>query len=181
MSADPRKSAEAEDPLQTFTHCHRGIVEQLERTAGLPQLVEAAVQARKVAQATLDLFQRAVVPHHEDEEAELFPAVLQSATAAEKDAVRGLVDTLTAQHRDIERRWKALEPAVRAAARGTGGEVDAEAMEGLVRLYLEHARQEEAVFLPLAERILGRNGNHMAALGLSLHMRHMPPVAVGYI
>ncbi|MEY2688035.1 MAG: hypothetical protein RL375_2233, partial [Pseudomonadota bacterium] len=27
-------------------------------------------------------------------------------------------------------------------------------------------------FLPLSQTILGRNGDHMAALGLSLHTRH---------
>ncbi len=42
------------------------------------------------------------------------------------------------------------------------------------------ARCEELEFLPLSEQILGRNGNHMAALGLSLHMRHQP-VILGHI
>jgi hypothetical protein len=36
------------------------------------------------------------------------------------------------------------------------------------------------VFLPVAERILSRNGEHMAALGLALHLRHAPLV-VGYV
>jgi len=27
--------------------------------------------------------------------------------------------------------------------------------------------------LPLSQRILSRNSNHMAALGLTLHMRHI--------
>jgi hypothetical protein len=31
------------------------------------------------------------------------------------------------------------------------------------------------VFLPLASAILGRDGNHMAALGVSLHARHALP------
>jgi hypothetical protein len=36
---------------------------------------------------------------------------------------------------------------------------------------------EEQAFLPLAQKVLGRNGNHMAALGLSLDMRHVPQFA----
>ena len=40
--------------------------------------------------------------------------------------------------------------------------------------YQAHARFEEQEFLPLSEKILSRNGDHMAALGLSLHMRHQP-------
>ena len=40
--------------------------------------------------------------------------------------------------------------------------------------YQAHAAFEEATFLPLSQTILGRNDHHMAALGLSLHMRHTP-------
>ena len=169
-----------EAPLTSFTRCHLGIVTQLERTARLPELVEAANQARETAQATLDIFQRAIIPHHAEEEAELFPAVLQSANADERKALRGMVERLTAEHREVEGLWRRLESSVRAAARGQRSEVDAEVMEEVVRAFLRHARFEETVFLPLAERILGRNGNHMAALGLALHLRHAPQV-VGYI
>jgi len=49
-----------------------------------------------------------------------------------------------------------------------------------VARYSAHAEAEERVFLPLAEKILGRNSNHMAALGLSLHMRHAPRI-LGHI
>jgi hypothetical protein len=169
-----------ETPLTSFTRCHLGIVTQLEGTARLPELVDAANHAREMAQTTLDLFRQTIVPHHAEEEAELFPAVLQSANANERKAVRGMIERLTAEHREVEGLWKRLEPSVRAAARGNRSEVDAEVMEELVRAFLRHARYEETVFLPLAERILGRNGNHMAALGLALHLRHVPQV-VGYI
>ena len=47
----------------------------------------------------------------------------------------------------------------------------------LVSQYRAHAQFEEQEYLPLAQQILGRNGNHMAALGLSLHMRHQNPTA----
>ncbi len=46
--------------------------------------------------------------------------------------------------------------------------------------YQSHAQFEEQEFLPLARQILGRDGNHLAALGLALHMRHVP-LPVGYI
>lgn len=42
--------------------------------------------------------------------------------------------------------------------------------------YQRHASVEETEFLPLAQEILERNSNHLAALGLSLHMRHVKPV-----
>jgi hypothetical protein len=50
----------------------------------------------------------------------------------------------------------------------------------LVHSYGNHARFEEEEFLPLSDIILGRDGNHMAALGLALHMRHSQP-PLGYL
>lgn len=132
---------------------------QLHALSGLPGLVEAAARARDVAAGTLALFKGAVLEHHAEEESDLFPAVLRSAgTGEERDRVEGMVKRLTDEHR-------ALDAAV-------AGE--------LVQRYLEHARFEEQAFLPLAATILGRNGDHLAALGLSLHLRHAPQ-PVGYI
>ena len=41
--------------------------------------------------------------------------------------------------------------------------------------YKGHARFEEQSFLPLSKTILGRNGDHLAALGVSMHMRRAMP------
>ena len=179
-SPTPMTSASTDTPLATFSRCHLGIVHQLEESAQLPGWIEAAAHARKAANRTLELFRDAVIPHHREEEAELFPAVLKSANAQELEKVKGLVEKLTGDHAHIESLWKKLEPSVRAAARGAPCDMDAEILSDLVHLYLQHARFEETDFLPLAEKILGRNGNHMAALGVSLHMRHQKTVP-GYI
>src|SRR3954470_8344115 len=141
----PEGADAAETPLTSFTRCHLGIVTQLEGTARLPELVDAANHARQMAQTTLDLFRGTILAHHAEEEAELFPAVLQSASLQERKAVRGMVERLTAEHREVEGLWRRLEPAVRSAARGHRTEVDAEVMEELVRAFLRHARYEETV------------------------------------
>lgn len=180
MSAESADS-DTDAPLATFTRCHLGIVRQLQETAQLPELAQAAERARNIAQATLDLFDKAVLAHHEEEEDDLFPAVLRSATPAERPAVDLMVKRLTAQHREVEASWKRLEPAVRAVARGASADLDADAVADLVALYLHHARDEETNFLPLAQTILERNGNHMAALGMALHIRHVAPHVIGYL
>jgi hypothetical protein len=168
-------------PLDAFSQCHAGITTRLEALGDLPRLAQAAAQARSVASAALALFQDAVLDHHADEENELFPAVLRSAEPGEeKQRVAAMVRRLTDEHRAVEALWRRLEPAVRAAAKGAEMPLDAAELQELVARYAAHASYEEQEFLPLAQEILGRNGNHMAALGLSLHMRHAPPV-VGYI
>jgi hemerythrin-like domain-containing protein len=66
---------------------------------------------------------------------------------------------------------------LRKVAKGQDTALDVFALQAMVQRYQAHAKLEEQVFLPLAQTILGRNGNHMAALGLSLHMRHVPQFA----
>ncbi len=175
---DPGDSSE---PLTGFSRCHLGILAKLQAFGELPALQAAAAQARTIATDTLALFHDAVIEHHADEERELFPAVLRSARPGrEAGEVQAMAQRLTAEHRQIEAMWKKLEPVVRAVARSQSVDLDLDAVEALVHAYSSHARFEEEHFLPLAETILGRDGNHMQALGLSLHLRHAPQ-PVGYI
>ena len=197
-SADPR-AADATDaapaapaagstdsPITGFSRCHEGILTHLGALAGLPVLAEAAARARSVAEETQRFFRAAVYEHHQEEERELFPAVLGSATrGSEREQVQAIVDQLTAEHRAVESAFEALEPSLKRVAKGQDATMPAAQLAtqvaALVTRYEEHARYEENEFLPLAERILGRNGNHMAALGLSLHIRHaMPQVLARY-
>lgn len=169
------------EPLTGFSRCHLGILSKLQAFEELPVLQAAAAQARTIAIDTLALFHHAVVEHHADEERELFPAVLRSARRGpEAEEVQAMTQRLTAEHRQIEAMWKKLEPVVKAVAKSQSVDLDLDAVEELVHAYSSHARFEEEYFLPLAETILGRDGNHMAALGLSLHLRHAPQPA-GYI
>ena len=66
-----------ESPLDAFSECHSSIVSQLQAFAGLPALVIAADRAQTIAADTLKLFENEVHGHHEDEERDLFPAVLR--------------------------------------------------------------------------------------------------------
>jgi hypothetical protein len=175
----PTDSAAESTPLNGFADSHRGIVCALRAFAALPELAAEADRARQVAAATLQLFEGVVLPHHADEEGDLFPAVIRSAVPGQERArVEALVERLVAEHRSVEALWKTIRPAVRRAASGIAAQLDAEAVAALVIAYNRHATFEESDFLPLAAEILARNGNHMAALGLALHLRHAPqPVA----
>jgi hypothetical protein len=162
-------------PLLNFSNCHIGIITHLRTFGELPALLEPAARARKIAEETLGFFRDAVYEHHAEEERELFPAVLSSAIKGEeRDRVQVMVTQLTAEHRVIEAAWTKLEPDLKKVAKGQESHLNVAGVEHLVHNYLAHAAYEEDQFLPLAHTILGRNGNHMDALGLSLHMRHAP-------
>jgi hemerythrin-like domain-containing protein len=165
-----------EAPLESFSHCHEGIIAHLGALDELPALVVAANQAQEQAGRARDFFAEAMLAHHEEEERELFTAVVASAQPGEEsERVMGMVERLTHEHREIEAMWRHLEPQLKRLANGHIAPIDTACVEKLVRAYKGHAAYEEGVFLPLCQTILGRNGSHMAALGLSLHMRHAKP------
>jgi len=171
----------SDNAVGQFSHAHVGILMQLDRLSTLPALLAPARMAQDTAKRVVDFFREAVFEHHKDEEEALFPALLESAHAGEeRQRVNTLVDALTAEHRVIEGLWRQLEPELKHVAQGRSFHINAPVLDDLVSRYQAHAQAEETQLLPLADTILGRHGNHMAALGLSLHMRHQPP-PIGHI
>lgn len=167
----------ADAPIANFSQCHVGIIEHLNALGELPALIAPAARARAIAAQTLVFFEEVIAEHHAEEERELFPAVLDSAKRGEeRDRVETIVARLAAEHRQIEATWSGLKRELKQVAMGRDAELDSAAIETLVSGYRAHARFEEEVFLPLSQTILGRDANHMAALGLSLHIRRARPV-----
>lgn len=165
-------------PITHFANSHLSIFAQLSRLGDLPALLGPAAQARKIASESLAFFDKALHSHHSEEEKDLFPAVAQSAQAgAERLQVDTLIEQLTHDHRALEKLWASLASGLRKVAKSQDTALDVLALQAMVQRYQAHAQLEEQAFLPLAQTVLGRNGNHMAALGLSLHMRHVPQFA----
>ena len=163
-----------EAPISNFSHCHEGILRQLTVMEDLPAQAQAAERTRQAAESTRNFFRDVIFNHHEEEERVLFEAVLASAEpGAELTHVKAITDRLTREHRQIEAMWAKLEPQLKKMAKGQTALLDAAAVQQLVNDYQAHANFEETTFLPLSETILSRNSNHMAALGLSLHVRHI--------
>jgi hemerythrin-like domain-containing protein len=171
-------AVDTEAPISNFTNCHSGILKRLNALDELPALLEPAARARQIAEQSLEFFREAIFEHHLEEERELFPAVIASAKPGEElERVKAMTKRLTEEHRMVEALWKRLEKGLKQVAKGQSTDLDIGEVQRLVTEYTAHASFEEAEFLPLSEVILGRNSNHMAALGLSLHMRHARPVA----
>lgn len=173
--------SQPDQPIVDFSQCHEGIFRKLDQLSELPALLEPAQRAREVAEKSLEFFREAIFEHHLDEERELFPAVIESAQDdTERAKVQAMNKRLTDEHRELEKLWKSLESGLKKVVKGQFGEVNVSDLARLVSQYRAHALFEEQEYLPLAQQILGRNGNHMAALGLSLHMRHQNPTALQF-
>jgi hemerythrin-like domain-containing protein len=139
----------------------------------LPELLASALQARAMAGDLLTVFRQGLLEHHEDEERELFPAVQAAAQeGAESAAIDGMVAQLVREHRAVEALWNLIEPAVNAIAEGGAPALDPLLLQEIVQHFFAHVHYEEQEFLPLAQRILSREGNEMAELAKALHTRH---------
>ena len=180
-ASNPESTMAQDAPIAGFSHCHVDIVKHLEMLGELPALPALVRRAREIAADMLVFFDTVIVQHHAEEEQELFSAVLRSATKGQEQArVEEAIERLTAQHRQIEAWWSRIKPQLKQIAKGHEADLDPGAIAQLIGGYRAHAAAEEAEFLPLAQTILGRNSNRMAALGLSLHMRHVKLI-VGYL
>jgi len=180
-SKDTTSAGTQDAPIANFSQCHVGIISHLHALSELPDLMAPAARVRKIASDTLAFFDAVVLEHHQEEEKDLFTAVLFSAAKGQERAqVQTMVERLTAEHRLIEAWWSRIKPQLKQIAKGHDAELDAQALDQLVKDYDAHAQYEENEFLPLSQTILARNANHMAALGLSLHMRHAKPIT-GYL
>lgn len=170
---DTSQPVHIDGSLAGFSECHHDFVARLHSALYLPELVVAAAKARAMAHDLLKLFSEGLATHHAEEEQELFPAVLRAAQPGDElDRARGMVAQLVREHRDMDARWKQLRPAVEAVASGESPSLDEAQIQDMVQHFFAHAHFEEEQFLPLAQKILGRHGEAMAALGRSLHERH---------
>lgn len=174
--------AAQDEPIQQFSQCHVGILKKLDMLSELPALLEPAARAREIADQAVHFFREAIFEHHLDEERELFPAVLNTAKHGdERDKVQSMVNQLTDEHRGLEAAWKRLESGLRKVAKGQAVDMSVSDLEALIAQYRSHAQYEETEFLPMSQEILGRQSNHMAALGMSLHIRHQKKPTNWYV
>jgi hemerythrin-like domain-containing protein len=173
----------ADEALSVFADSHVGIIEKMQRLRALPKdMAERGIdeRVRRNAAAIHRFFNEAVLPHHDEEEHELFPSLRHSAQKGdEAGLVDAIVHRLEREHRDLEEMWDLLEPAIRRIGRGKAAQLDAALVERFTTTYIDHARFEETAVLPLAERIL-KSGDR-SALALALAMRRVPSHAYGYI
>ncbi|KAB2318837.1 hemerythrin domain-containing protein [Betaproteobacteria bacterium SCN1] len=154
-------------PLDVLEACHARIARQCDTLEKLlTHLPEqgADTQARQAARAVMSYFDTAAVHHHDDEERNLFP-LLEAAGAP---GACELVETLTLEHDEQGRLWRALRVQLADIAAGASAELDAALTARFVASHRAHLEFENRHVLPLARTCLdavalNRLGQAMAA------------------
>jgi hemerythrin-like domain-containing protein len=96
--------------------------------------------------------------HHEDEEQDLFPALLESMAGSDPVCLRELTAGLAAEHRELEMLWRRIRRALERVVEGGFVSLSLEEVEAFAGFYARHIQREEQELLPMAARLLSEDG-----------------------
>jgi hemerythrin-like domain-containing protein len=164
-------AASFDSPLEVLHECHERIARNSELIVRIARHLAdrgADDEARVAARTALRFFDTAGLNHHLDEEVDLFPALLGTASRDDAARVGELAADLCAEHDRLDALWAKVRAglvALRDQGEARLAHADADA---LARAYSEHIAREERELIPLAREILPppeieRLGRAMAA------------------
>ena len=158
--------------MEMLTACHRRIERQCATLRRLvPHLAEQGAddEARAAAAGVMRYFDTSGMQHHEDEERDLFPALLESMAGSDAVCLRELTEGLTDEHRALHAAWERVRAVLECVASGGAAALAAEDVEALSVLYARHIAREESELLPMAARLLG--DEELARIGRAMRER----------
>jgi hemerythrin-like domain-containing protein len=146
-----------EVPLEMLAACHERIRHQCETLQRLAtHLVDrgADEEASTAASAVLKYFDTAAKLHHQDEEVDLFPALIESMAGSDAVCLQDMIRHLAVEHRKLEGMWTQISHDLRRVSTGQSQGLDKTAVDGFVASCLRHIDYEESELLPMAARLL---------------------------
>lgn len=161
-----------EVPLEMLAACHGRVQAQcatLRRLAAHLTTHGADSQAQDAAAAVMRYFDTSALHHHADEEVDLFPALIESMAGSDAVCLRELTASLTAEHRQLEQRWRALRARLEQVAHADATTLTDEEVHGFIAQYERHIEREETEVLPMAGRLLG--DAELDRIGLAMRAR----------
>lgn len=144
-----------EVPLEMLAACHGRVQAQCDTLRRLRDHMDrhgVDRAAQEAAAAVMRYFDTAARHHHADEEQDLFPALRAAVAHSDPGLVVGLVESLMAEHRQLEAAWAALRPELERLVVGQATRLTG--LMAFVEAYERHVERENAELLPLAERLL---------------------------
>ncbi len=160
------------DPFALFMGAHdeiREALSTLQRLATIKPGSSPSTGERAAAQKLTGFLEHCILPHHREEEHEFWPLVARAqATPEERAVFSKLALRLQSDHQDLERRWTAATDAMRDLAAGRSAHGNALELTELVERYLDHARLEDEVLVPLAQHLLAPSDQNRLAMAVLL-------------
>lgn len=161
---EPQQFASWAEPIDMLYACHSKVKHFCKQLRILPEYLakNGVDQALKNdVQQILNYFNLSAPLHHEDEECDFFPALLQVQPQAQAE-----VDELENQHKLLHQNWALLSVQLEALVAGKRNEVEQELITRFIAGYEVHIAIEEALFelgrSHLAQSELEKMGKIMA-------------------
>lgn len=141
-----------DQPMALWIGCH----ERVMRMCGLIQLLHEHIRDHGVdepagitANSILRYFDEAAPRHHEDEEQDLFPRLLQRLSGDARDSVARTVEQLLAEHVALASDWAVLKVKLEAIERAdAAATLERAEVESFFARYRRHIALEETVLAP---------------------------------
>ena len=165
-------AAGPEAPLEMLAACHGRVENQCSTLLRMvPHIAQRGAddQARTAAANVMRYFDTSAKHHHEDEEVDLFPALIESMAGSDAVCIRELTEALTADHRRLETAWCQLRAVLAQVVAGEAVLLDQQAVEAFTSMYARHIEREETELLPMAARLLSDDA--LAQVGRAMRER----------
>lgn len=134
-------------PMDLLRACHMRMLTNcttLEKLAGHLREKGVDTQARDAARNAYTYFTTAAPLHHQDEEADVYPAL-----AAAAPNLKPVIETLEREHLQLEQAWDAIADGLANPARIDDTEAFARHVGEFCNAYRNHIRREEQhLFMP---------------------------------
>ena len=92
--------------------------------------------------------------HHQDEEEDLFPALIESMTGSDAVCLRDITQALLTDHHVLDAEWVPLHDQLARIAQGENIQLAADDVAAWVTRHEQHIQREENELLPMAARLL---------------------------
>ena len=154
---NPASMADFDHPMDMLAACHQRIESQcmtLWRLADYLPEHGADAEAQQAASNVMRYFDSAGRHHREDEEQDLFPAMLRAAKGEASERAALLIAQAGREHNAMEAAWLVLRDALERIAHGGDTLLDIADVHRFCTVYRAHMAMEEAHLFPLARSIL---------------------------
>ncbi len=161
-----------EVPLEMLAACHARMQQQFELLQRLLRHLQehgADSQAGEACERIQRYFETAARDHHQDEEQDLLPALLEAMAGSDAVCIRDIIARLGAEHRVLEQRWLALRDSLQAVQAGDASALQPQQVQAFVAAYRQHIDYEQAEVLPMAERLL--DDEQLQRIGRAMRLR----------
>lgn len=156
--------------------CNERLLRHCETLRRLPlYLAECGfdAQAQAATGGLFHFFDRVLPQHHVDEAEDLFPALIESMAGSDAVCLNEITGGLAMEHRELQRLWLRLRPALEDVATGRCGSLPVHQVESFVERCRACVAREDGELLPMAARLL--TDAKLAQIGAGMRERRAAP------